>query len=296
MCALLSGPLLAIDNREAARLYADGKYAEARQQFRRLAEKEPGNPLHPYNLGCTAYAQGDWEAAARHFDRALETTDLDLQADSFYNLGNTAFRQGQEARESDPEAAIEHWEAALNHYRNALELRPDDANAAYNSRVVEDLLRELREQQEQQEQEQQQKDEGEDGSEDDGESGEKENGEQQSESGESERDSPSPGEREADDADSPDEQGEDPPAPSGEPESDSEDQTPSPADREITSDEQEPEPEASDEASASTRPMQMSAREAEQLLESLRQTEKKLPVTGYGDEQSESRSRDYKDW
>lgn len=292
LCFLLSQALPASDNRAATRLFADGKYAEAQQQYRQLAESEPGNPLHPYNLGCTAYAQGDWEQAARHFDRALETTDLDLQADSFYNLGNTAFRQGQDARESDPDAAIEHWESALSHYQNTLELRPDDANAAYNARVVEDLLQELREQQEQQQEQ------GEEGSEDEERKEEQEGDQQQSESGESGRDSPSAGERDADNEGSPSDQMEEKPAPSEESESDPDSKSPNPADREITSGEKSPgsEPDKTDEASATARPMQMSPREAEQLLESLRQTEKKLPVTGYGDEQSERRSRDYKDW
>ncbi|WOO42293.1 vWA domain-containing protein [Rubellicoccus peritrichatus] len=48
-----------------------------------------------YNHGNTLYKDGDYVAAAIAYEKALETPDLELQADAFYNLGNSYYREGQ---------------------------------------------------------------------------------------------------------------------------------------------------------------------------------------------------------
>lgn len=48
-----------------------------------------------YNLGVSLYRDKDYPAAVKAFEKALITPDLELQADSFYNLGNTYYREGQ---------------------------------------------------------------------------------------------------------------------------------------------------------------------------------------------------------
>lgn len=48
-----------------------------------------------YNHGVSLYRDDDYAAAIKAFEKALETPDLELQADTFYNLGNAYYREGQ---------------------------------------------------------------------------------------------------------------------------------------------------------------------------------------------------------
>ncbi len=302
LAPLLFPPNLAADgNLQASNLYSEGNYEEAARLFRELAEKDPQNRLHRYNLGCANFRQGDWDSAGASFRQALETDDLNLQADAFYNLGNTRFRLGQETRESNPSATIESWEEALRDYENTLELRPGDSNAAYNYEVLRQLLEELKRQQEQQQQQQQQE----------GDNQQDRENQPQQESG-SEQDRPSDS-REGENARNQSEGSRRDPAdssPEREPQRDSgrgEEESPNPrsgerpppSEREITGTDESPDtatPSGGDSGATAAMPLQMNRKEAEQLLEALRQTERKLPVTGVGEENDQRQPADFKDW
>lgn len=288
--------LEAADNRQASKLYSEGKYSEAARAFRDIAEMDPDNKLHRYNLGCAAFRQGEWETAASYFREALETDDLNLQADAFYNLGNSRFRLGQETRQTNPRVTIESWEEALRDYENSLQLRPDDANAAYNYEVVRQLLEELKqEQQNQQNQQQQQQNQ------ENQEQNPQDQQQQQDQSSGSRQDenaqqNESGGSGQADDPQSAQNEAEQPDDPSAPPQSP---ERPAPSDREITGSEGEPEEARESEetnGAVSAMPLQMNRKEAEQLLEALRQTERKLPVTGVGEDEEPRRPADFKDW
>jgi len=283
-------PAMAKPGDEAFDLYSQGKYEEAEKLYRQLAEKDPDNLLHRYNLACTAFNNGNWERAARLFSETLKTTDLDLQADAFYNLGNTAFHRGEEMVQSDPRSTVKLWEEALNHYRNALELRPDDSNAAYNIKVVEELLEKLKEQQKSQSQQQEGRDQDnreeqnqEDSSQDSPEGENSQERQQDSGSDPSRQqqggENSDPRENQQEDTDSgmnPEEQGQPQPA--------------NPEDQDGSG--------AGDDApeGSGLQSLPMSREEAEQILEAMRQSEKKLPFTGLGVDEDAEKSRDVKDW
>jgi Ca-activated chloride channel family protein len=98
-----------------------------------------------YNAGVTAYRSNDFNSAATTFEQATASPDRMLQQKSFYNLGNTQYRQGEA-----------HWERALKSYESALALDPKDEDAKFNHEFVKKRLEELKKQQEQQQQQQQQ--------------------------------------------------------------------------------------------------------------------------------------------
>ena len=88
---------------------------------------DPDNPQLLYNLGNTYYRLGDFEAAQRHYEQALETKDSQLKQQSLYNLGNAHFRR-------------QDLESAIQNYKEALELNPEDVEAQENLEFAKQLM------------------------------------------------------------------------------------------------------------------------------------------------------------
>ncbi len=135
---------------EAMRAYEEGRYGEAMEQYRELAEKDPKDLRLAYNLGTAAYRAGDYGVAARAFTNALSGADLQLQQRSFYNLGNTLFQMGEGATDFVEKSAL--WTQATNNYSAAMQLDPADTAARDNLLYVSRKLEELQQQQQQQQQ------------------------------------------------------------------------------------------------------------------------------------------------
>ncbi len=139
----------------AEKAYQQGKFDEAKKEYRQAADRKPGKPELEYNHGTAAYKTGDFDVAAKSFSQAMKTDDLKLQQDDFYNLGNTQYRQGQKTEAGNPQDTMKTWERAVQSYESALQLRPDDADAKYNRDFVKRKLEQLKKQQEQKQQQQQ---------------------------------------------------------------------------------------------------------------------------------------------
>jgi Ca-activated chloride channel homolog len=105
------------------------------------------DPRRIYNQGTEAYSKGDFEKAADSLRSSLKTPDLTLQQKSYYNLGNSLYRTGQGTLEKDPEATIKTWEESIKAYQDALSLNDTDEDAKYNKAFVEKKLEELKKQQ-----------------------------------------------------------------------------------------------------------------------------------------------------
>jgi len=130
------------------------------------------DPRQVYNQGTTAYLSGDFPAATEALKASLRTQDLKLQQRSYYNLGNTLYRTGQELLEKDPKATIKAWEEAVKSYEDALALDPNDEDAAFNMELVARKLEELKNQEDQEDQD---KEDSEDQEKDDEEKDDEEN-------------------------------------------------------------------------------------------------------------------------
>lgn len=110
---------------------------------------EASDPRKIYNDGTAAYNDGDFAKASESLRSSLRTPDLSLQQKSYYNLGNTLYRTGQGTLEKEPEATIKSWEEAIKAYADALALDPADEDASFNKALVEKKLEELKKQQKQ---------------------------------------------------------------------------------------------------------------------------------------------------
>ncbi len=147
--------------REAARLYAAGKYDDAVTSYNEALTDQPDSPLLHFNLGDAAYKQGRYTDALNAFQQ-VPTGDADpvRTARVAYNMGNAKYRLGEAAEASDPKAALGLYAEALVAYRRVMGAAPDDVDAKFNHEFVEkkiaDLKKKLEEQQKQQDQQQQQ--------------------------------------------------------------------------------------------------------------------------------------------
>jgi Ca-activated chloride channel family protein len=138
----------------ALREYQSGKYQEALKQYEEAIQKRGDDLRLHFNAGTAAYRDRQFDQAARYFDKALNSPDLNLQEPAYYNLGNTLFHLGQQ--NPDPQKRIASWEDAVKQYESALKLNTNDADARFNQEYVKKLLEELKKQQQQQQQQQQQ--------------------------------------------------------------------------------------------------------------------------------------------
>jgi len=151
---LLSGalsPSHAADADTAERAYKSGQYEKAMQNYQKAAENQPTRNDLRYNSGDAAYKAGEYSEAEEAFRKALETPDLGLQENTYYNLGNAQYQHGESMQKVDTRKAIGLWEQALHSYDSALKLKTT-ADAKHNYEFVKKKLEELKKQQQQQEQ------------------------------------------------------------------------------------------------------------------------------------------------
>jgi len=135
-------PAKANDTHEGITAYEQGDFEQALKHFTDAQLNAPEKPEHLYNVAGAYYKTGDFDAAVDHYRQVLKSDDVNLKQKAHYNLGNAEFRRGNA-------------EAAIGHYEAALEIDPDDRQSKENLEFVKKAL----------EQQQQQKESGKDGQE-----------------------------------------------------------------------------------------------------------------------------------
>jgi len=137
------------------RKYSEEKYDEALKAYEEAYEKigEDDAPYLDFNKGAVLYRQGDYAGAKDFFIKAagnIENTDL--EAESFFNLGNCAFRESEAQRKTDLDTALKSCEESLLHYRKALTIDPEMKEAAENIEIArkfkKNVLEEIKKRQE----------------------------------------------------------------------------------------------------------------------------------------------------
>jgi Ca-activated chloride channel family protein len=142
----------------AEQAYQKGEYSTAEKQYEQAAEQRPNTAPLQYNLGAAAYKSGQYDTALPAFQKALNTDQVGVQQQAYYDIGNTQYRLGQKTEKSAPQDTIKTWQGAVQSYDAALKLKPDDADAKFNRDFVQKKLDELQKQQpQQQKQDQNQK-------------------------------------------------------------------------------------------------------------------------------------------
>ncbi|MCX7994847.1 MAG: tetratricopeptide repeat protein [candidate division WOR-3 bacterium] len=105
--------------RKGNNLMRKGKYEDALKSYEQAQVLEPDNIKIHYNMGRALYKMERYPEATREFELGLLTKDKKFQANSFYNIGNCKFKQGD-------------IDGAINAYKTALLLNGKDRQAKEN--------------------------------------------------------------------------------------------------------------------------------------------------------------------
>ncbi len=124
-------------------------------EYEERLKRNPNDPRLHYNRGTVAYEEQDYGKAEKELELGTRAESLPLQQRAYYNLGNTLYRQGEQAAEADQKMAA--WEKAVQNYEAATRLDTQDADAKYNLDLVKKKLEELKQQEPKQNQKQQNK-------------------------------------------------------------------------------------------------------------------------------------------
>jgi len=133
----------------AEEAYKSGKYSLAVKEYKAAAEESPDNAQLQFNLGAAAYKEKKYKEALTAFQTAMKIKEIPLQNKTYYNMGNTLYRQGEKTEKFKPQNTIKHWEESIKAYEGALKLDPDDKDARFNQEYVKKKLEALKKKQKQ---------------------------------------------------------------------------------------------------------------------------------------------------
>jgi len=122
--------------------FQKGNYKKALEYYHRAETDLPESPELDYNVAGALHQDGGYEQAVDKYTRALNTTDINLEASAHYNLGNTYFR-------------MEDYPNAIKSYENTLSINPNDMDAKYNLELARKMLKDQMQPQQQDQQQQQ---------------------------------------------------------------------------------------------------------------------------------------------
>jgi Ca-activated chloride channel homolog len=142
-----------------------GEYEHAIELYEKARELLPQSPEIAYNLGVAHYRKGDFQNAADAFSEASSlSSDGSLRSRSIYNIGNAAYAQSLNAlkNQSDPtqsqerlQQATDLLKGALDNYKKAISADPTDEDARANAELSHRFLKQLQQMQQQMQQHQQ---------------------------------------------------------------------------------------------------------------------------------------------
>jgi len=114
----------------ALRDYQSGNFTNALAEFTKLAEVRTNDLRLVFNAGDAAYRATNFDLAQSLFQQAALSSDLKLQQQAFYNLGNVQFQKAKQAKDLD--GLEQGFDAAAKIYERAVTLNTNDMDAAFN--------------------------------------------------------------------------------------------------------------------------------------------------------------------
>jgi tetratricopeptide (TPR) repeat protein len=161
--------------REGLKAFDQERYVEAVEAFRAAAAAAPADGrLDParaqFNLANALFEAGQFAEAAREYEAALRSSDLDVQQAAHFNRGNALLMEAMDmANAGALDQGAQRTRGAVGSYQNALLLNPADRGAKVNLEVagqvlqqIEELLEQMPQPSESQEGEGEEENEGED--------------------------------------------------------------------------------------------------------------------------------------
>lgn len=161
VCLVLAAMSLHASPSSAFHDYQTGDFTNALDEYSRLATQQTNDYRLNYDAGEAAYRAKQLDKAEKQFNATLNAPnvvpDVPTQEHTYYDLGNTQYRQGESLQDMDKKK--ERWEQAIDNYTRALQLserlKTNDPDAQNNLSYVKYKLEELKKQQQQQQKQQQ---------------------------------------------------------------------------------------------------------------------------------------------
>ena len=116
----------------AGQLHKRDQHGEALEIYRELLKKEPDSKILNFNAGTICYKKGDFEDGIDHLKKAVVTSDLVMERDSLYLIGNSYYRLSEEKEKKDLNGSINLCHKALEYYRWAIEVDGYNRNVKFN--------------------------------------------------------------------------------------------------------------------------------------------------------------------
>ena len=138
------------------RLYNAGKYDQAMDRYTDVLVELPNSPDVQYNVGASAYKQGDYERAVEAYSKSLTADYPALEEKGNYSIGNCKYKLGERMENNNLTGAIAHYREALESYKRAIDLNSKNMDAKFNYEVVQRKIKELEDRLQQQNQQQNQ--------------------------------------------------------------------------------------------------------------------------------------------
>ena len=117
--------------------FQESRWDEALNHFQDALLDAPQDARLHFNVGDVLYKKQKYQEALQAFEKALNTSDPQLQQKAYYNMGNAYYFLNQ-------------YQEAINAYKKALELDSDDRDAKHNLELVRAKLKEMARKQHQQ--------------------------------------------------------------------------------------------------------------------------------------------------
>jgi Ca-activated chloride channel homolog len=143
---LLLSFALGVSSRAASALdfYRNGDYEAALALWQEELKSHPHDPILNLNAGNAAYRLEKFEDAFENYSEAMNSPDLKLRQNAYYNAGNALFKAGD--NEEDIERQLTNYYDAKYLYEQALDLDPNDAAAKKNLELLLQRIKEAEQQ------------------------------------------------------------------------------------------------------------------------------------------------------
>ena len=129
-----------LDYYQAVRAYDRDDFIKSQDILKKELINNPEDASLLFSLGDASYRLKEFDQAQAYFSKAFEQTkDPVLQQKALFNKGNTLVQKSK-------------YKEAITEYEKVLRINSQNADAAHNKKVIEQLLKEQEEQKEQKEQ------------------------------------------------------------------------------------------------------------------------------------------------
>ena len=143
--------------RQGNSLYNKGNFNDALKDYEQALVDQPQSLEPKFNKANCYFELDDLAQAIDLYNEvAAESKDMKLVEKAKYNLGNCYFQQGSKQKDSNLQKAMEDMQTAIVCWRGALEINPENQNAAKNIEVARLTIKDIIDQINKQKREQQQ--------------------------------------------------------------------------------------------------------------------------------------------